>query len=94
MSNINHALIATYMHQLHLVANHQDLANEGKTNELAEMIDGLAMLAEAIGNANAVGLASVDEDSINVTATRNQLNNNSLGLDLDPYDDGSLNDIQ
>jgi hypothetical protein len=78
MSNINNSLISSYLYQVYLVAKHQDLASKNESNQLPEMIDVLAMFAEAIGNANAVGLASVDEDSINVVAVRNQLANKDI----------------
>jgi hypothetical protein len=76
MSRINSSLIATYVRQLYLINKHQDLAERNEKNQLPEMVESLSLVAEAIGNANAVCIVSVDEDAVNVLIERTRLQAN------------------
>lgn len=80
MNNINNSLISTLLMQVRLIEIHQNLAKENRPNQLPEMIDALSACAEAIGNANALGITSIDEDSINVLATRYKLESETKAL--------------
>lgn len=81
MSRINNGLISTYVRQLYLLNEHQDLAENNLDNQALHMAKTLAMLAEAIGNANAVCIASIDEDAINVLIERTRLQANQSNKD-------------
>jgi gamma-glutamyl-gamma-aminobutyrate hydrolase PuuD len=76
MSRINGSLIATYVRQLYIISKHQEWAEKNQPNQLMEMIEALSVMAEAIGNANAVCIASIDEDAINVLIERTRLQAN------------------
>lgn len=78
MSNINNSLIGGLLLQLDIISTHQELAENNRPNQLPEMIDALTGYIEAIGSANALGIASVNEDAINVLTTRFQLKNSSV----------------
>ena len=95
MSRVNSNLIDVFIKQLYLVELHQELASKNKNNQLVEMTEALQLITETILHSNTACLTSIDEDSINVELERDYLQASTEELsDLDPYDDGSLNNIQ